>query len=142
MQRRTVLAGAAIALAGCSSGDSEPDGAEPVGTKPGDSVPPEVRGTWLEAESDGDVEVTDHGYRYTGVRTQPWVVSGTVVQSSGARATVKVSVTFLDEDGTAIGSNYDLVRELESDQAAEFTVQYEGDDPRGVDDYELRAEIQ
>lgn len=141
MQRRAVLVGAGVVIAGCNRGDSEPGGAKPVGTKPGDSEPPEVRGDWLEAKSDSDVEVTDHVYHYTGERRRPWVVSGTVVQSSGERATVKVSVDFLDKDGTVIHDNYDLVMDLESDQEGEFSVQYEGDDPRLVDDYELIAEI-
>lgn len=53
-----------------------------------------------------------------------------------------MSVTFFDEDGTVIHENNDLVRNLESSQEAEFTVQYEGDDAKQVDDYELIAEIQ
>lgn len=147
MQRRTVLAGAAIALAGCNRGDSEADdsqqgGARRVGPTPDDSELPEVRGDWLEAESDSDLEVSDHVFHYTGERTQPFVVTGTVVQSSGERATVEVSVTFLEEDGTVIQESYDLVRDLESGQEAEFTVRYAGDDPKRVDDYELIAEIQ
>lgn len=147
MQRRPLLAGAAIALAGCNRGDSEPDdpdqgGARRVGPTPDESELPEVRGDWLEAESDSDLEVSDHLFHYTGKRTQPFVVDGTVVQSSGARVTVKVSVDFLDEDGTVIYENYDLVRDLESGQEAEFTVQFEGDDPKKVDNYELIAEIQ
>lgn len=141
MQRRTVLAGVVVALAGCSGGDSEPGGAQPVGTKPGDSEPPEVRGDWLEAKSDSDVEVTDHVYHYTGERRRPWVVSGTVVQSSGERATVEVSVDFLDADGAVIYESYDHVVDMESGQKGEFSVQFEGDDPRRVNDYELIAEI-
>lgn len=146
MQRRTVLAGVAMALAGCNRGDSESDspqgGGRRVGPTPDESELPEVRGDWLDAKSDDDLEVSDHLFHYTGERTQPFVVSGTVVQSSGAPATVKVSVDFLDADGTVIDENYDLVRDLESGQAAEFAVQFEGDDPEQVDNYELIAEIQ
>lgn len=147
MQRRTVLAGAAIALAGCNGGDSESDdspqgGARRVGPTPDESELPEVRGDWLEAESDSDIEVSDHIFHYTGKRTQPFVVDGTVIQSSGERATVRVSVDFLAEDGTVIYENYDLVMDLESEQEAEFTVQFEGDDPKQVNNYEVIAEIQ
>lgn len=146
MRRRTVLAGAAIVLAGCNRGGSEPDdsqgGARRVGPTPDESELPEFRGEWLEAESDNGLEVSDHRFHYTGERTQPFVVDGTVVQSSGQPVTVRVSVTFLDADGMAIHENYDLVRDLESGQEAEFSVEFEGEDPEQVENYELIAEIQ
>lgn len=53
----------------------------------------------------------------------------------------KDTANFLDSDGTRITDHYDPLTDLPSDQPAEFTVRYSGDDADRVGSYELIVDI-
>ncbi|WP_143420901.1 FxLYD domain-containing protein [Halorubrum halodurans] len=107
-----------------------------------DDIPQlDVDSEFLEDQSDSDGELADHAFEYVGESTQPWAVVGTASHTRGERADLQVSVNFIDEDNTIIRDSYDLITDVASDQSAEFIVEYAGDDPERVSEYEIVVDV-
>lgn len=108
-----------------------------------DGEPPDlnVEGEHLEGESDSDAELTEHAFEYVGESTQPWAVVGTASHTREERADLQVSVNFIDEDNTIIRDSYDLITDVAGNQSAEFIVEYAGDDPERVSEYEIVVDV-
>ncbi|OYR58627.1 hypothetical protein DJ70_02560 [Halorubrum halodurans] len=147
MNRRSCLylgTAALAGLSGCMSVSVGEESSEASGDEEGasDDIPQlDVDSEFLEDQSDSDGELADHAFEYVGESTQPWAVVGTASHTRGERADLQVSVNFIDEDNTIIRDSYDLITDVASDQSAEFIVEYAGDDPERVSEYEIVVDV-